>query len=542
MHIESLDARQLLNGGVDPSFGGDHGLKLDVPGFSYELVNSSLVDSAGRTILYGSTDIRAKHSRAMIVRLTPSGELDRSFGKDGVLQGTPRGIIRYQQLIPLREGGFIALANRLTPDGTAPAWPILVRLRADGTIDETFGKKNAKGIVSFPTGMTVSDVVARSDGKIWLIGQKDLHGEGATSLVVARLNANGTADASFGIKEIGARGESDLLYGASTQSLHATLTDGNGLALLVKESSSSYDWPEGGVLNSEATISVYRVLPDDRIRSIQLQNFSAEAPDRVPDIDLGRLVMTGTDTLQAIYGDMFALNKTVRLVNINLVTSAKQSTDITSRLNGFDWTGAAVRLLDGTILLGGSDGAYTGGNASVLKLNPDLSRDTSFGSNGILQPVPEQVPNIGLVNTTRSLEIMPDGRVAAFMVGDYGDRAGHSYVVAHLFRDDRPVASLVRSKSDDKKHRVVVQYRAAKPIDIATLGNDDLRLQDAKGRRYTLRLLSYVRQGDTIVGTYTINRSSIPSGTFSVRTIAGAVQTTGDDELLAKSIGSVTLV
>jgi hypothetical protein len=123
MHIEALDKRQLLHGGVDPSFGGVNGLKLDVPDFSYELINSPLVDSAGRTLLYGSTDTRAEQSRALIARLTPSGELDRSFGKDGVIHGTPRGIIRYQQLIPLREGGFVALANRLTPDGTAPAWP-----------------------------------------------------------------------------------------------------------------------------------------------------------------------------------------------------------------------------------------------------------------------------------------------------------------------------------------------------------------------------------------------------------------------------------
>jgi uncharacterized delta-60 repeat protein len=540
MYFESLDPRRLLNGGVDPSFGGAQGLTLDVPGVQVENIMTSVIDASGRTLLVGSTSPTAAQSSALLVRLTSTGAFDPSFGDNGVIKGTPRGIVRYENLIPLRSGGFLALANRQIEGHFAQ--PVLVRLRTSGTIDQTFGKKGDKGVVKLPAGLSVGQLVERSDGKIWVVGQKDLHGEGAASLVVVRLLSNGRVDETFAVREIGARGESDLLYGASTRSLHATLTDRDGLALLVNESNSHYSSTDESYTNGNAKISVYRVLPNDSVRSIRLESFTAEAPDRVPSIIFGRLFVTGTDTLQVIYGDTFSVEKLVKIVNVNLITSATQSTDIAPRMGEFDWTGTAVRLLDGTLMLGGGVGAHSGGNAAVLKLNPDLSRDTSFGTNGLLEPVPEQANNVGLVNAVRILSIMADGRIAAYMVGDYGDRTGESYVFAHLFRDDRPVASLVRWRSYENKHRVTVQFRAAKPIDLSTLGNDDLRLADANGKRYALRLLGYEQQGGIIVGTYQIARSSIPNGTFSLRTIAGAVQTVDEDELIARSIGSVRLV
>ena len=116
-----------------------------------------------------------------IIRLNEDGSLDTSF--DVQLEGFP-------QAITLQPDGKILLGGTLTKINSVST-PRVVRLNTDGTIDETFVTNIGDGPDS-----DVFDFDFQSDGKIITVGRFSLF-DGLAFSKVARLNANGTLDATF---------------------------------------------------------------------------------------------------------------------------------------------------------------------------------------------------------------------------------------------------------------------------------------------------------------------------------------------------------
>ena len=127
----------------------------------------------------------------MIVRLTPNGEMDPSFGENGVT------------VIPLGQGGA-AVGAVTTPDGGivvvgfATPDPRTVRMAAIqldrfGRQDDSFGD----GGVFFGATEGEALAVARAaDGSLLLAGLAQPNGVG--SLAVQKLTADGEPDTTFG--------------------------------------------------------------------------------------------------------------------------------------------------------------------------------------------------------------------------------------------------------------------------------------------------------------------------------------------------------
>jgi uncharacterized delta-60 repeat protein len=179
------------NGSLDQSFGQD-GI-VDVPIGSYSIANAVALQSDGKIVL-GGTALEA-HNEFAAARLNPNGSLDTTFGGDGIAT------------FPSRTGGAWALdiesdgkpvlagqTDYYNPQIGGAQQFMAARLNRDGTPDATFG---GDGIVTIPVGGTSLGfgLAHTSDGKLLIAGPA--YTSGNVNAVV-RLTAGGAFDTSYG--------------------------------------------------------------------------------------------------------------------------------------------------------------------------------------------------------------------------------------------------------------------------------------------------------------------------------------------------------
>jgi uncharacterized delta-60 repeat protein len=127
--------------------------------------------------------------------LAAPGDLDRSFGGDGkVTSNFTRGEDAAQALALQADGKIVVAGNGGSLEAPASRFA-LERLKADGTLDSTFGTggKVVTGFVTeYGTHSAAYAMAIQGDGRIVAVGAA---GE---SFALARYNADGTLDSTFG--------------------------------------------------------------------------------------------------------------------------------------------------------------------------------------------------------------------------------------------------------------------------------------------------------------------------------------------------------
>ncbi|MFL6254843.1 MAG: delta-60 repeat domain-containing protein, partial [Pyrinomonadaceae bacterium] len=128
-----------------------------------------------------------------------AGELDPSFGTGGFVM-TDLGGYETADYAAVQPDGRIVVVGGAA-QGTGPsllADVSLLRYRADGALDTAFGN-GGKVILDFGNTADVpTGVCLQADGKIIVVGTSYSPTTEADDLVLARFNADGTPDASYG--------------------------------------------------------------------------------------------------------------------------------------------------------------------------------------------------------------------------------------------------------------------------------------------------------------------------------------------------------
>lgn len=130
-----------------------------------------------------------------IARLRSDGLPDTSFSDDG-RQIVAIGPSALASAVALQADGKIVVAGV----GGATQQFALLRLNADGSVDNTFGTGGVVG-VDFATGPeTAFDVAVQDDGKIVVVGERGESNVNQTiyDWAIARLNPDGSLDDTFG--------------------------------------------------------------------------------------------------------------------------------------------------------------------------------------------------------------------------------------------------------------------------------------------------------------------------------------------------------
>lgn len=142
-----------------------------------------------------------------VARLTATGKLDTTFGTGGIA-GIDFGGDDFGEAIARQADGRIVVAGRSSVAGA-----VVARLRATGVLDPDFG---SGGRVTLPGGGSLSTVLVQPDRKIVVAG----NASGSAMMTVTRLLPNGALDPTFdgdGTAVIDFGSLADLAAGAALQ-------------------------------------------------------------------------------------------------------------------------------------------------------------------------------------------------------------------------------------------------------------------------------------------------------------------------------------
>ena len=184
-------ARSLGSARPDPSFGGGRGwVTTGLRGLE-TVAYAATIAPAGRIVIAGQATDTHGHGQIVVARYLPNGHLDRAFASRGIFKtslptatGPYIGLAVRPQGRKLIVGGGYGLGSML-----------VMRLTASGRLDRTFGARHI-GYTTIAVGGTAESLVVARSGAI-LLGSSNANANGRP-MVVARLTAGGRLDRGFG--------------------------------------------------------------------------------------------------------------------------------------------------------------------------------------------------------------------------------------------------------------------------------------------------------------------------------------------------------
>ena len=352
-------------GDLDPSFGTAGVATAPASGtLPATGANDLAIDAAGRIVTVGSAyDTATSQWVFTIHRFLPSGAIDGTFGTNGlaIVPITTGWAINQVEGVGVQPDGRIVLGARVYPSADPNQGKYaVVRLTPLGVLDTAFdGGVAGDGILLLTVGpATGADVERRlavdETGRILVSGVTVYTGPAQTRATMARLNPDGTFDATFS-----GDGKFDLLMPTSDSDLKAfaDLPGANGYAL-------------GG-------------------RTI---------PNVAPTIGQPTIVRVSES------GD--------------LVTGFTSSFSNTPGMSTTYWQGDKAKLGEITALAGTpagdliAGGYQNAGRAAVAKYTSSGGLDGSFGTGGVML---FQIGGGG--SSVNDLALQPDGKILAAMYG-----------------------------------------------------------------------------------------------------------------------------
>ena len=210
-----LMARYNADGTLDASFGGDGKVALDFNG-GFDYCFGAVVQPDGKILVAGTALVDSTYDFAL-ARYNADGSLDASFGSGGKVTtefGAADATQSDQsQALALQSDGKIVVAGYSSTKksgGEVSTDFALARYNADGSLDTSFGT-DGKVTTHFGNGNDrIYKVALQSNGKIVAMGRSFSATNREVDFEVARYNADGSLDESFGN---GGKVRTDLGYG-----------------------------------------------------------------------------------------------------------------------------------------------------------------------------------------------------------------------------------------------------------------------------------------------------------------------------------------
>jgi uncharacterized delta-60 repeat protein len=200
-------ARIKANGGLDTTFGigGKQRIGFDVFGANTSHATAVAVQSDG-TILFAGSASTNEGRQMVVARLLPDGSYDNAFnliGRQRISVGSSSGAAA----MAIDPQGRIVLVGSTNDGGPEPNQDMaVVRLLPDGTPDPSFDGDGRARIAFDIGGNDASNrdiavaMALQQDGRIVIGGEVDISATDTpnTDFGIARLNANGALDPTFG--------------------------------------------------------------------------------------------------------------------------------------------------------------------------------------------------------------------------------------------------------------------------------------------------------------------------------------------------------
>lgn len=392
-----LGSAQADGGALDPAFGTAGVVITPTPPSTAPEnadLNAVALQGDGKIVVGGRVHPSTAQSTTFAVaRYGADGSLDSTFGTGGVVTTDFNLDGEGVHGLAIQPNGKIVAA------GEAGGVIALARYNPDGSLDPTFGSGPIPGTVESDVITGGNEGVAlQPDGKIVVAG-------GFYDLAVARYNADGSLDTSFGSGGVVLTARSDFEYGTAV----ALTPDGE----IVVAGSRSNSLPDSG---PDRSFVVERLKPDGSPDSSFGSGGIATATVGAWDFGYGLAVQpdgkiliggaseSSSQTMQALvrFQPDGALDRSFG--DQGVVTTSGDA-------DGYLYIASSVLLQpDGKIIAGGdsSTSAGPGTDFGLARYLPDGSLDPSFGAGGILTTAFGS--NSGI---PRAAVLQPDGKIVA---------------------------------------------------------------------------------------------------------------------------------
>ena len=350
------------DGMLDPSFGNGGLVTTDFPGSNLDQGLSLVVLPDGRAVAAGETILNFVQADMAVARYLFSGALDTSFGGDGLatvpFPQTGGSYSAAEAVLLQPDGGLVLIGWTIGEVGSSFA---LARVNADGSLDTSFG---TGGRVTVPQFAAATSGVLQPDGRIVAAGS-----DAGTAMLVARYNMDGSLDPTFG-------GDGQVTVTGSFVDVQAVALQPDGKLVIAGTSQTG----------SFATRNFFlvRMLPNGALDpsfdgdGIVISDFgSVESAYSVIVQDDGRIVLAGSrssDVAVARYLADGSLDTSFGNGGLALVDAASSE-------SGHQ----VIQLPNGNLLVAGA--TYDQSNRQdflLARLLPNGSLDTTFGTGGFL--------------------------------------------------------------------------------------------------------------------------------------------------------------
>jgi uncharacterized delta-60 repeat protein len=418
-------------GDLDPSFGQGGRIFVNMDSDS-EAATALLQQSDGKLLLGRATNIlSATKVDLSVARLNPDGTPDRSFGSNGLASTDLPGITASTLLVVQQDAGSIVVAGPAwKDDNPGRGFVAIVRYRADGRLDSTFGSAGFVQAGFGPVSAAIKSLVVQSDGRLVVAGYVETT-TGVQDTAFARFNADGSIDATFGkngtlIVDLEGSGNSDGAYEVMRRS-------GGGLLAAVATYDANYSirppillaLTAGGLVDSSFGAGGRAILPEGAGKSGELW-FGQQSDGKI--------------LFAEVVWDTVAEHCDLRISRLDgnglpdpaFATSGVATVALKKCYSPFD----IIVTPDDRILFSGAmeyDGGWGNGGPFcpctpiVMRLTADGARDSAFGENG--------VASIDLGVQSRPSNVYPsfdagpylvqqaDGTIVVAVTGEYDDES-----------------------------------------------------------------------------------------------------------------------
>jgi uncharacterized delta-60 repeat protein len=194
--------RYLPDGTLDRQFGRD-GI-AELLKISAANVGGATLDSQGRISVVARELLSPTRTRLLIARFDPNGNLDQSFGTNGTVSLHESTIYQRLSAVALQQDGkIVAVGTFGWHSGTRFAEPgksdhiVVVRLDANGALDKSFAGGGLLIMASPRYLWGARGIAIQTDGKMLVAGYILDKANDSVSIVIVRLNPDGTPDADF---------------------------------------------------------------------------------------------------------------------------------------------------------------------------------------------------------------------------------------------------------------------------------------------------------------------------------------------------------
>ncbi len=411
-----VQAQSVAPGDLDTTFGSGGKVTTDSG-----LVTADVAVQADGKIVVAGRDLFT--SIIFLARYHANGSLDNSFGNGGIVAASV-GNRNLASGIAIQADGKIVVAGFSGSSRSVGSFAV-VRYETTGALDTSFDG-DGKVIIDMGNFNSANDLVIQPDGKIVVVGASGVQAIGNLAFAVARLNSDGSLDASFD-------GDGRVITSLGSFSYTgavAVALQTDGKIITAGHSGSSYSTADFALVRYNVDGSLDASFDGDG-KVITAVSSDFDGAFAVAVQTDGKIVATGNTDGSP---DMMAVVR----YNINGSLDTSFDGDGIVLTPGIDMAGdsdyapSVVIQSNGKIVVSGTIQP----DFALVRYNPNGSLDTSFGGDGIVTTNFNQ-PSWGAA--VGGLAIQPDGKIIA--AGSLGDPFKSFFIAVARYIGDTVVSN-----------------------------------------------------------------------------------------------------